>query len=71
MLKAAKGNPLTNKILEHFDNVMLKFQPTTKKKEFKHVMPCIVAKLPVSEGLSQPQHASEIYTAIEQPQKKS
>ena len=34
-------------------------------------MPRIVAKLPVSEGLSQPQHASEIYTPIEQPQKKS
>ena len=34
-------------------------------------MPRIVAKLPVSEGRSQPQHASEIYTPIEQPQKKS
>ena len=34
-------------------------------------MPRIVAKLPVSEGLSQPQYASEIYTPIEQPQNKS
>ena len=32
-------------------------------------MPRIVAKLPVSEGLSQPQHAPEIYTPIEQPQR--
>ena len=67
MLKAAK-------FLKHFDNVMLKFLTDDEKaalKGFKHVMPRIVAKLPVSEGLSQPQHASEIYTPIEQPQKKS
>ena len=34
-------------------------------------MPHIVAKLPVSEGWERPQHASEIGTPIEQPQKKS
>ena len=35
MLKAAKGNPLPNKILDHFDNVMLKFLTDDEKAALK------------------------------------